>query len=421
MREAKLLVGLFVSILTLQFINLSVLWFSTDLPSPADEVQEESTKTLSQEVSKWFNSLNSSSEPFMLLNNTQGFVCPPILGWEKRFERIKFLDGSSLTSYLARSLPASFVGSNETISVPVYPPLHLINATNHAPDVPVVFVHMSGIKKTDQRYVMLAMRTACKFNKRVFVASVGYNSSEEPDDYPSCVTPVYYILNSTNETASASPVEEALQRFTTVYKHMSGNHFLFEKFCFDRWFIFHDLLEKFNLEKALYLDSDVLLFANASLEAASFDSKCAALVSSNKKGYSGHSSLWTKSKASEFANFIQKNYEDDALRSNMESMWENYQNNFLEKGETVKGGISDMHLIKLFVQHPRNSQDVCILDDTYDHCRVFDNRKNSFYQDELGLPYTVFEDSSTNTTIFSRLRTLHFQGGSKELLNDCDF
>jgi hypothetical protein len=418
MNQIRLIFSLLLGIVSIQIISVFVAsqWFG------GEELTKDSVLH-KVEVAKWFDSL--SSKPFMRLNNTRGFKCPPNLVWEKRLERINLLDGSSLNSYLMQSLPASIVGSTETISVPVYPPLDLINASNPAADVPVVFVHMHGIKKNAERYVMLAMRTACRFNKRVFVASVGYNSSEMSMQYPPCVTPVYYSVKSANEETGEAPrtsVEDALRRFTDVYKHMSGNQFLFEKFCFDRWIIFHDLLQKLNLEKVLYLDSDVLLFANASVEAASFDPKCGAHISSNKKGgFSGHSSYWTRSKAADFVNFIQQNYENDSLRAKMENMWENYQNNYLKKGQIVRGGISDMHLIKLFFEKSKASQDVCVLGDIYDHCRVFDYRKNSFYQDELGLPYTIVKDNSTNTNVLARLRTLHFQGGAKEVLNECTF
>ena len=60
------------------------------------------------------------------------------------------------------------------------------------------------------------------------------------------------------------------ERFAAVYQHRSTNSHAYELFCFQRWFVLCEFLARHNHEKCLYLDSDVLLFADAACESQEF-------------------------------------------------------------------------------------------------------------------------------------------------------
>jgi len=51
--------------------------------------------------------------------------------------------------------------------------------------------------------------------------------------------------------------------FTQNYVHMSKNPYAYELFCFTRYFILLDFMRKHQLDVVMYLDSDILLFCNA--------------------------------------------------------------------------------------------------------------------------------------------------------------
>jgi len=59
-------------------------------------------------------------------------------------------------------------------------------------------------------------------------------------------------------------------QFERVYKHYSTHGWAFELMCFQRWFILRDFLNAHHLDKCVYLDSDVLLYADVTEDMAKF-------------------------------------------------------------------------------------------------------------------------------------------------------
>lgn len=93
-----------------------------------------------------------------------------------------------------------------------------------------------------------------------------YTLAQAVLNYPE--RPVWLIGDDTN---SIYPFVHHVhhQRFSTTaftfakqYLHLNGNHPEFELFCFQRWFILRDFMVLNQLEKAVYLDSDILLYDN---------------------------------------------------------------------------------------------------------------------------------------------------------------
>ncbi len=58
--------------------------------------------------------------------------------------------------------------------------------------------------------------------------------------------------------------------FQKIYKHFSPNGFIFEQFCFLRWFLLRDFMLAHGLKRVLHVDSDVLLYADVNAEQANW-------------------------------------------------------------------------------------------------------------------------------------------------------
>ena len=58
--------------------------------------------------------------------------------------------------------------------------------------------------------------------------------------------------------------------FERVYRHYEHAHIDFELMCFQRWFILRDFLTVHHIDKCVYLDSDVMLYANVTDDIAKF-------------------------------------------------------------------------------------------------------------------------------------------------------
>jgi len=69
---------------------------------------------------------------------------------------------------------------------------------------------------------------------------------------------------------------EEADLFSKLYKHHSSNPYHFEIFCFIRWFILKEFMVQHNIKKCVYLDSDVMLYADMLEEQTKFrDYYCA--------------------------------------------------------------------------------------------------------------------------------------------------
>ena len=134
-----------------------------------------------------------------------------------------------------------------------------------------------------------------------------------------------------------------------VYRHMSTNTPAFELAAIQRWFRLRALMEREGLERALVLDSDVLLYAAPSELAAwlgGADVGLATPAGQPPFGWesSGHSALWTAERLGAFCDFAVRAYSEPAERARLEAKWRHH----LATGDP--GGICDMTLFYLFAQ-----------------------------------------------------------------------
>ena len=279
--------------------------------------------------------------------------------------------------------------------------------------MPVVFVHEEGVISSGSEYFASALRTALEFNDEV-VMLLKEGAKISP------VIELYLDPRITVHRFNASDPEDPLGadafNFAQVYEHMSSNAYRYELVSFQRYFVLRSWMAIENVSTLMYLDSDVLLFREAKAEARCF-AGCAVVVCEHAKSASAHTSMWTKRGIDAFCDFLSKSYTDQKLLNGIRQQWKNYQENFRKRNEKIAGGLCDMSLLKWWINdHRRNVAvcDNCQTSDTgglYDHTKGFHLEK--FFVDEYKLPAVAHKG-----TVLP-LKTLHFQGRTKTLLQTC--
>lgn len=212
------------------------------------------------------------------------------------------------------------------------------------------------------------------------------------------------------------------------YFHASTNHFAFEKVAIQKYLIIAELMKARAYDRVLFLDSDVMLFINATLE-QQCTGMCDILLSSRQRMlYSGsasaHTSFWTREAMVAFADFIFDMYTVPRQRQRIIEFWESYQQDARNAGRKPLGGFNDMTLAGWFAQEVlrgRTSQSFTVCNSVgsittagiFDYMRGYDSLYG-FDQDELDLPILRFQ-----TGINIPMKSVHFQGPGKVVLSNC--
>jgi hypothetical protein len=66
--------------------------------------------------------------------------------------------------------------------------------------------------------------------------------------------------------------------FQKIYKHYSPNGFIYEQFCFIRWFLLRDFMKAHGLTRVLHVDSDLMLYVDVNEEQKNWQDRELALV-----------------------------------------------------------------------------------------------------------------------------------------------
>jgi hypothetical protein len=122
--------------------------------------------------------------------------------------------------------------------------------------IPIIFAHrgissMPTAPNGSYAYVTIALAQAKKSNPRSRVILLGtpYNTSLCPPG---------------TEHHLMSHYSHGAQAFIPHYRHDSVNSVEYNRFCFERWFILRDFMRDQNIRHCLFLDSDVMLYADVS-------------------------------------------------------------------------------------------------------------------------------------------------------------
>jgi hypothetical protein len=116
--------------------------------------------------------------------------------------------------------------------------------------LPIIFIHLGN-----SNYLLYTLYQAKKTNSESNVILIGDNSNQN-----------YNFVEHKN---MHDYTKDALN-FSKIYKHYSVNPLEYELFCFQRWFILKNFMLASNIEKCLYIDSDIMLYANVTEEQKKF-------------------------------------------------------------------------------------------------------------------------------------------------------
>jgi hypothetical protein len=254
--------------------------------------------------------------------------------------------------------------------------------------IPIIFVH-----KGNPFYLKHALEQARIFNPDNPIYLIGDNSNKNFKKIE------HYPLNDFFESA---------QTFQKIYKHQSPNSYDYELFCFQRWFIIKDFIEKKGITCFLYLDSDVLIYCNVDTvfsDYLDFD----FTICDHKAPCT---TLFNKESLTRFCDFINELYSKKNYLDILESR---YTGGFTKNKD--EEGNSDMTAFELYqiYKAPKVKELTNIKDNT-----CFDNNINvtSNFVAEKGIkkiywindrPHAKLIETQTLILFYS----LHFQGKAK--------
>ncbi|MDR3217900.1 MAG: class I SAM-dependent methyltransferase [Dysgonamonadaceae bacterium] len=204
---------------------------------------------------------------------------------------------------------------------------------------------------------------------------------------------------------------ESAERFQNIYIHQSPNPYGYELFCFQRWFIVKDFIQKQGISHFLCLDSDVLIYCNVNEvfnEYLNFD-----FTICNYQAPC--STLFNKKALNEFCDFIQKLYTNEYYTNILEQRYKEFINKQREMGN------SDMTAFELIQKYKTPKvKELTIINN---HTCFDDNigKAGNFEKEKNGLkkiywindkPHARLRENQQLTLFYS----LHFQGRAKHFI-----
>lgn len=190
--------------------------------------------------------------------------------------------------------------------------------------MPVVYIHLGNLPA----YLKLSVQQARKYNQRVVLIS---------DTKP----------NFDCEWVDVASVSEDVQRFSSVYAHMSTNSKKFELICIKRWIILRNYMTKHNVNVAYYTDSDVMIYDSLSdiYNTHYSNYEVCYTMPADQENFrwtaSACCSFWTIKSIKAFVDFIFYCYDVTGIKK-LEEKWNYHMKN------GIPGGVCDMTLLYLF-------------------------------------------------------------------------
>jgi len=277
--------------------------------------------------------------------------------------------------------------------------------------MPIVFIHFG-----DSNYLYNSLMQAKITNPDTTIYLIGDDRNNH-----------YDFINHCHRDGLIS---EKYNSFIKYYKHMSPNGIEYELICFLRWYLLLEFMEKNNIQKVFYMDSDVLLFTDINQDKfKNFDfATVRVLFTEVSLGINscGHCSFLSRVKLQRFCDFMNYSYQTQQGEKPLVDIF----NEIVTK--KIHSGISDMTLFELFnKKYPSETQDININYLLRSEEGIFNNNLikmyNNFingvhnyesinelikiyYQD--GIPYGFDLDNK----IFVKFNALHFQGLAKQYI-----
>ena len=264
--------------------------------------------------------------------------------------------------------------------------------------IPVVFISKTIHPRPELEIVV---KQAKKNNPEVFLIGDDDNRGYCPDNHK-------YM----------SDYYEGVEDFERLYHHLSTNNKDIELFCFSRWFVLRNFLRKHSCDGALYIDNDILFFANATAE---FQKRKHLYCTLSGKS-SGHSSYWSLEGLEAFCDYLMEIYGNkdsyDFIR---------LANHFhVRQHFGLDGGLCDMTLLESFsrYKYPHLVGECSIVSEDkncsmyYDH--VMHEPEGFEYKNGIkhfnfknGIPFSTYVKLGKEIPF----ATIHFQGPNKPLIS----
>lgn len=236
-------------------------------------------------------------------------------------------------------------------------------------------------------------------------------------------TNIYLIGNAANKHFSTlvthvdiGEYADAGATLSAVYRHNSSLGQEFEFLCIERWFILNQFMLTHNINKCIYSDSDILMYADLSKYFAELNH-----IGMTWESFSAHTNyISDRSFLQKYCDLVLdlysgKKFEDDFMK----------QSHFFRiNAGSLKMNISDMsfyHDYNLVYQntllHVDRPNDAGVIDAMLDDARYFETDKDRFklIHWRSNTPYAT---DKTTRTMYPML-TLHFQGRGKQRLKQC--
>lgn len=189
--------------------------------------------------------------------------------------------------------------------------------------LPIVFVHRGNAD-----YLQYALAQAKLTNPDSPIYLIGDRAN---DVYPFIE---HHMFDEHYKTA---------REFEKLYKHYSTSAFAYERFNFVRWFVLNEFAAARGLTKFLYLDSDILVFADVTKDQDKFD----AYEFSISHGFCGAISFWnTRESLDRFCRFMMDVY-SKRDRYDFDKAVAHYAT---RRANHLDGGVCDMTMFSLYVE-----------------------------------------------------------------------
>jgi len=257
--------------------------------------------------------------------------------------------------------------------------------------VPVILINWGC-----QSHLHPVIMQAQKFNKNVFL--IGDNTNGHLASH--------FNISDYSEKAS---------NFGKLYQHLSTNGHDVELFCFQRWFVLEEFMARRGLKRCLYIDSDILLYANAEQEIKNYDQFDFTL----SHRCCGSTSFFKYEGLSKLCNFIMETYSNKSSYE-YEKISSHY---YIRQKHNLGGGVCDMTLLEFY------SYKICgsigemmhiVNGATWDHNI---NESDQGFEMKNGIKNIQFHPIEKIPTCkhFTgediKFKSLHFQGPAKRYIN----
>jgi hypothetical protein len=242
--------------------------------------------------------------------------------------------------------------------------------------IPLIIVH-SG----DSIYLKYTLKQARYYNPDTPIYLIGDQANNKYD----------FITHIDIEDYAASAEE-----FLKHYIHMSFTPLKFEQYCFARWFIAKDFVEKNKINRFLCLDSDVLLFCKTCEVNEHFSHYDFTTRGKAGAGFNYFSSIEALKK---YCDFIYSYYTKPDLFHILELNWEGYQ-------KMNYGGVCDMLFFDLYyTENEKKIGDVGKIENNsiFEYC-LSDTFKNN---EKLKFKNSILYILKKETQTWIQIKALH--------------